>query len=245
MVMSRYFSIIFVILLVGVLGFNEYYLPKGAKIGIFILENILPAEKYVSIENVEDIITEMRQNAVRIMRINPAPQVQMTMAYRLESYGYNVRFFQIDPQMIFTDPGVGVEIANRQGIDILIIGEAFASYFGKSGRFTYYRAIANLRVISTKNNQVLFTISATGIGRGMEPPDLVARKSLRDLGNNLADLFIPGTKKKITFACNVKEMEGMPHDITKADFRYYWLHEVKERQCTIIAVKMEKSPVSL
>jgi len=231
MEMVRYFFIVSVILLVGIFALGgSYVIPKNARIGVVILEDRLPVERYVPVSVSVDVTVEMRQNVVEIRRRIPDPQVQTAIIKRLRDFGYNVEVFEIsdaDLQMALGNPVKAVEIAARQGIDILIIGEAFASYAGKAEGLIYYRSMADLKVISTKDKYILFTASAMGSGRDLAP-DLAAKKSLRDLGENLADLLIPGAKKKITFACNVKDMKGMPHDITEADFGYYWLREIKE-----------------
>lgn len=191
--------------------------PKGATIGVLVTEEVFPRPQPTRIEI--------------IINRPPDPQVQTAIVNQLIRNGYNVKIFYADSSElvdVLGNPMKAATVAARQGIDILIIGEAFAEYAGEMEGMTIYRSLAEIKGISTKDGKVLFSASMSGTGRDLSD-NIAAKRALHDAGKSISGLVTPSETVKFALACNVVQQENFPRNFAERYLGWLWLNEMEDK----------------
>ncbi len=217
--MKKAFLVIVLLIFMSIsLMSSEWWVPpKNATIGVVITEEVFEEPK--------------PQVVVQIVRQIPDPQVQTAIINHLIKNGYNVKIFTISENelsLALGNPTQASAIAKKQGIDILIIGESFAEYTGTLGGMEVYRAVTELKGISTYDNKVLFSRSCGGIGRDISK-SAAAKMSLRDAGELMSGLIFPDNKIRLALVTNLVVQENFPQQFSQRFMGWLWLTEMQER----------------
>ncbi len=190
-----------------------------------------PKEATIGVLVTEEVFHERRPTGVVIVVQPPDPQVQTEIMGRLDANGYTVKAFSIDPGEVaaaIQNPALGAAIARRQGIDILIIGEAFAEFSGESQGLVFYRSIAEVKAINTYDGKILFSSSITGTANDLSE-NIAAKLALQDAGKGISELIVPADKVYIGLAVNIVESQNFPKEFADRDLGWRWLNEVQDR----------------
>lgn len=191
--------------------------PKAATIGVLVTEEVFPRPQPTRIEI--------------IVNRPPDPQVQTAIVNQLIRNGYNVRIFHVGSSELVDalgNPAKAAVIAAKQGIDILIIGEAFAEYAGEKEGMTIFRSLAEIKGISTNDGKVLFSASMSGTGRDLSD-NIAAKKALHDAGESISGLVTPSETVKFALACNIVQQENFPKNFTERYLGWLWLNEMEDK----------------
>lgn len=190
-----------------------------------------PKEATIGVLVTEEVFDERRPTGVVIVVQPPDPQVQTEITGRLDANGYTVKSFSIDPgerAAVIQNPALGADLARRQGIDILIVGEAFAEFAGESEGLVYYRSIAEVTAVNTYDRKILFSASMTGTANDLTK-NIAGKRALQDAGKAIIGLIVPADKVYIGLAVNIVESQNFPKEFADRDLGWRWLNEVQDR----------------
>ncbi len=191
-----------------------------------------PKEATIGVLVTEEVFHQPRPVSVVIIVQPPDPQVQNTIIKHLLASGYTRTVaFNIDPgerAAVIQNPALGADLARRQGIDILIVGEAFAEFAGSAEGLVYYRSIAEVTAVNTYDRKILFSSSMTGTANDLSA-NIAAKLALHDAGKAICGLIVPADKVYIGLAVNIVESQNFPKEFIDRDLGWRWLNEVQDR----------------